>query len=608
MAYRPSGQETGGGLAPLLSRPAPAMLPYWLVVAATLLVVSRPASPVYLTGENDDVMRLVEVRDLLGGQGWFDLMQYRLGLAEGTPMHWSRLIDLPIAALIRFLSLFLRQGDAELLAATLWPVLLMPLLLLPLAIAASRIGGVAAMHVALGLGALFLFTCVRFAPGSLDHHNVQLVLATWLAALLTDPQKRVRSYIAAGLAASLALAVGAETTPLVAVACGCVALQWVWHGAAFAGSARAFGLSLTLSVSAAFFATVPPRDYGVVTCDNLSLGFYALSALGGSALFLLASLRPASRPLRFGMIGLTGTLLLLAARLIAPQCLGDPLASLDPMLTELWLRGVTEARSFTAVAAAEPEMVGGFYAAGLFAMAVCLFRSLRGEEVEFHLVLLALVGTSWLVALLQVRGAFFANLLSILPLSLLIADLRRHSATDSENAALAIGYLGTMLASVPVLWALGGVAAVHGWQQAMDASVMTFAGAPAAEGGECGNPADMAALNALPPGTVAAPSNSGAEILAATGHRVLSAPYHRDQKGMLTELHIGLSVAADAWAFLKGAGVTAVAFCPTDPQTEALIRLKPDGFYADLARGAVPAYLEAIGGGEGFWLYRVKPD
>ena len=30
-------------------------------------------------GDNDSLMRLVEVRDLVAGQGWFDLHQYRMG-------------------------------------------------------------------------------------------------------------------------------------------------------------------------------------------------------------------------------------------------------------------------------------------------------------------------------------------------------------------------------------------------------------------------------------------------------------------------------------------------------------------------------------------------
>ncbi|TJX25432.1 MAG: GtrA family protein, partial [Mesorhizobium sp.] len=41
-------------------------------------------------GDNDSLLQLVEVRDLLAGQGWFDLHQYRMGLEGGFVMHWSR--------------------------------------------------------------------------------------------------------------------------------------------------------------------------------------------------------------------------------------------------------------------------------------------------------------------------------------------------------------------------------------------------------------------------------------------------------------------------------------------------------------------------------------
>ncbi len=51
-------------------------------------------------GDNDNLMRLAEVRDLLSGQGWFDLHQYRMGVEGGTVMHWSRLVDAPLAAII----------------------------------------------------------------------------------------------------------------------------------------------------------------------------------------------------------------------------------------------------------------------------------------------------------------------------------------------------------------------------------------------------------------------------------------------------------------------------------------------------------------------------
>ena len=69
---------------------------YSLLTIALLLALSLPFATDYVGVDNDDRMRLVVVRDLLAGQSWFDTTQYRLGLAGGTLMHWSRFVDLPI--------------------------------------------------------------------------------------------------------------------------------------------------------------------------------------------------------------------------------------------------------------------------------------------------------------------------------------------------------------------------------------------------------------------------------------------------------------------------------------------------------------------------------
>jgi hypothetical protein len=78
---------------------------------------------------------------------------------------------------------------------------------------------------------------------------------------------------------------------------------------------------------------------------------------------------------------------------------------------------------------------------------------------------------------------------------------------------------------------------------------------------------------------------------------------------MLTELHIGLATPADAQAFLRGAGVTVLAYCKSDPQTQTMMGMKKDSLYAALGRGEVPAYLQPIGGGEvdGFRFFGVRP-
>ena len=41
-----------------------------------------------------------QVRDWMAGQSWFDVVQHRLNPPLGVDMHWSRLVDAPIAAIM----------------------------------------------------------------------------------------------------------------------------------------------------------------------------------------------------------------------------------------------------------------------------------------------------------------------------------------------------------------------------------------------------------------------------------------------------------------------------------------------------------------------------
>ncbi|PDT04003.1 hypothetical protein CO666_12760 [Rhizobium chutanense] len=577
-----------GKVSALLTRLWPTVIAYSVIFAAVILVAKFYRATDYVGPDNDDGMRLVEVRDLLAGQSWFDLMQYRLGIDGGTLMHWSRLIDLPIASLIRLFGLFAPPETAEALALAVWPLSLILPAMLAMAVAGRRIGGVAGMHISLVLTGLAIYTGSRFAPGAIDHHNAQLALVATMVAMLLDPERRGWNYAVAGIAAAIAIAIGAETTPFVAAVCLTVALLWAWEGENVAVAARSFGLALAIAISILFVATVPPRLYSMVTCDNLSLGYYSLAAIGGGLLLFSAVFASRlRRPMRFAVLAVVGAGVLGSAVVIAPQCLSNPLAGLDPMLVELWLRNVTEAQSIFGLARTDSFSVGAFYAAGLFGIAVCIFRIIRRDRTQIHLILFVLLATSWAIALVQVRGSTFSNLLSILPLALLIIDVRRISNDDNENVAAAFVYVVTVLASVPAAWAVGGGLV----SRQVENDVQKQA---AAKEHSCKSKAALAPLAGLPAGLIAAPSEMGVPILRFTENRVLSAPYHRNQGGMLTELHIGLAEPQEAEAFLKGAGVTMLAFCQDDPQTRQLAQLKPDGLYAELGKGNIPPYLEPL--------------
>ncbi|MDI7864549.1 hypothetical protein MRS76_21675 [Rhizobiaceae bacterium n13] len=596
-------RTVGASAGPLYARLLPMALCYAIAVIAALVVVNVPGATDYVGADNDDVMRLVTVRDLLAGQSWFDLTQYRLGLAGGTLMHWSRLIDLPIAALVSLFRLYLEGTQAEAAALLVWPLLLVIPLFVAMGLAGRRMGGTAVMHVSLGLTAIFVLTTNRFLPGAIDHHNVQLVLVACIAAMLIDTAGAKANFAIAGLMVALAIAIGAETTPFVAIVALVVAVRWAWHGAAFAPAARAFSLALAGAITAAFVTTVPPHLYAMVTCDSLSIGFYGLATIGSG--LLLASTYvgvPLGRQARFGILAGNAVVIAASARILAPQCLGNPLGNLDPLLISLWLDHVTEARSFLAMVRIDQGAVGGYYAAGVLAIAVCVFRIVRRDDVERHAILLSLITVSFLVALVQVRGAAFANLLSILPLSLLIIDLRRIAHADPDDMGAGAVYFLMVIISVPAVWALGGSLASSGATGLFERARETHL----ASRGECESRAALAPLAALPKSVVAAPSELGVHLLRYTPHRVLSAPYHRNEGGMLTELHIGLAKPEEAAAFLRGAEVGYLAFCPDDPQTKIVAKTKADGLYAALKQGRVPIYLEPLPGGEtGLQLYKV---
>ena len=98
-------------------------------IAATLAVLAIAAAsgfrPLAGNADNDSTLRLVEVRDLIAGQGWFDLHQYRMGLDDGLLMHWSRLVDAPIAAIVLAVrALTGSQAAGETAALIIWPFIL----------------------------------------------------------------------------------------------------------------------------------------------------------------------------------------------------------------------------------------------------------------------------------------------------------------------------------------------------------------------------------------------------------------------------------------------------------------------------------------------------
>ncbi|AZN69914.1 hypothetical protein D5400_00305 [Georhizobium profundi] len=569
------------------------------VMAFAVLVARRFDDGDYVGADNDDVMRLVQVRDLLAGQGWFDFTQYRLGLEAGTDMHWSRLVDLPIANLITLFQAIAPGATGEALALAAWPALLLLALLSALALS-FRSEGPHAVVAVLFLGAMYTVGINRFSPGAIDHHNVQLVLLAAMAGGLLRREPSRAAFAVAGAAGALALSIGAETMPIVAAACLAVAFVWLALGERARPGIEGFTLAFVATLTATFLATVPPGARMVAYCDAYSAGFYLPGVVGAGALFAAAALGRQQRlPGRFMMLAGVGALAGAAALAFAPQCFANPLAGLDPMLRELWLEKVTEAQSLLDLARSTPEALVSNYLLSLAALALCLYAAWTGNRCRQALTLALLLATALLVASIQVRGAVFGNLFAIFAFVPVVAALRARMHVEPGNWRRALAFCAAVIVLTPTSWAIAG-------HLAFSEETANAADAPSPTARSCQTAEALAPLRGLAPTTVSSVSNLGASILRFTGHRVLSAPYHRNQGGMLTQLHLAMEPPESARAFMQGAGVGILVYCPGDPETRMLARRAPDGLYAEIGEGRVPTYLERVPSVGDISIFRVR--
>jgi hypothetical protein len=292
----------------------------WAMISALLLVTNMSAMFAHRFPDPDDTLRLIEVRDLLAGQGWFDLTQHRVDAVHGgVPMHWSRLVDMPIAAVIILLRGLIGQGAAEMAALIVVPLLTFACALLLTGRIAWRLIGEEAAGFACLAMALSVPLVQQLRPMRIDHHGWQIVCLLVAVNGLMARSPRWGGWIT-GVALATWLAISIEGLPLTAALCGVAALRWLrdrhdaqWFVATMQG--------LALGSVALFLATRGLRAVGE-HCDAISpahLAGFGVAALAATGLSRLEPLPRGAFVLGLGLIAGAGIAVLLS---LAPQCAG----------------------------------------------------------------------------------------------------------------------------------------------------------------------------------------------------------------------------------------------------------------------------------------------
>ena len=583
----------------------------WAVVLLCLAIALALAVPTLRTGvfdamSTDDAMRLVEVRDLLAGQSWFDLTQHRLDPPQGSLMHWSRLIDAPIAMLILMLRPLLGVAAAEQAALVLWPTLLLAAALALVAATAARMAGATGRNdvrlAAMISAALAAPALIHFRAGAIDHHNAQMVLLLCFLFFTAGIETSVRAAALAALSATLSLAIGLEMLPAIAAGCIAVFGLLIWRGSAVASRTTAFGATLIGSSVLLALLLLPPQSWTAPVYDAFGGPVLLLMAGGGACLIVVGAVaaRWPGLSARLAAAAATGSLLLAVFFATYPDAIASPYAAVDPLVATLWLNRVFETMSIHMLFLLEPERIVGLYAPlAMTAILAGVVAWRAAPDLRFRWMLgMSVLAALFAVSLWQMRGAAAA---AIVAAPLFVASLAMLWPDCATRRLL----LAVVLLS-PTVLAAGGQAV----RPVLDAiNPPTRIIAKQNDVSTCRAVSGLAPLSNIPRGRVIAPIDLGPGILVATPHSVFAAPYHRNNDGNLAMIKAMMAAPDAAHRLLKERQVDYVVLCRGSLELLELTDIAPDGLAARLGRGEVPDFLQPVelGPANNLTAWRVLP-
>ncbi len=533
-------------------------------------------------GDTDDNMRMMQVRGLLHGQGWFDLRQHRL---IGSNIHWSRLVDLPIAGLIMMLSPFIGGAAAERWAVGIAPLLPYLLLLFSVSLTIRRLIDPRAYWLAfVPLFFIAASTNGMFMPERIDHHGWQLAFLATSMAAIADP-KRLRGGITLGITTALSLVIGLEMLIYLALAAAAMTLFWV---ADANERARLGGYAIMLAGGTAlgFLLFVSYANRGPV-CDALSPVWLSDALLGGALLFGLAWLSPGDWRARLGLAFVAGLIVAGFHALTWPHCL-QRLEGVSPEVNRLWLSHVREARPVYKHGLEVAIWTLALPLTGLVGWGVLAWWRRRDPELLRRVLAAALPGVAATLLLFwQVRTAPAAQMLAVTGAVALIW-LFVPPLWNSRLAWLrVVGVVAVVIVGTGVAVQLG--------MRLFPVEKRTKAGIAIDRANAlCNSMWGFRTVALQPKGRVFTFVDLAPRLITVTHHDSITGPYHRNGQQIADVMNAFRGSADQAHTLMWKYGSDYLLTCPKSSTTTIFMSEAPGGFYAQLEKGEVPKWLRPV--------------
>jgi hypothetical protein len=561
------------------------VLVLWLGLCAWFIYQKWNDIRFFGLGDTDDNMRIMQVRALLHGQDWYDLRQYRMNPPWGANIHWSRLVDLPIAGLILGLRPFLGGPGAERWAVAVAPLLPYLLLLFSLALTARRL-----IHpLAWPLAILAIFfagsTNGMFMPERIDHHGWQLALLALSIASIADPD-RLRGGLLLGISTALSLAIGLEMIVYLAIAGVAMVLFWV-ADAKEAERLRAYALSMTAGVALGFllFASYDNRR---AVCDVLSPVYLSDALLGGALMYGLAWLSPADWKRRLGLAVIAGGIIAGFHASLWPECLQKP-EHISAQAQELWMSHVKEARPVYRHGWRIAALIVALPITSAIGWTLLAWMRRRDSELLRRILAAAIPGiTASLLLLWQTRTGPAAQMMAAVGAAALVWFLVPLFWHSKYAPARVLGVFVVILAGA-------GAVVPFALNFVPEDKPTNYERAIGRANAGCTSLWGLRPIALQPKGLVFTFVDLGPRLITLTHHDTITGPYHRNWIQIVDVMNAWRGSAEQAHQIIVGKYHSDyVLSCPKSSTTTIFMSEAPKGFYGQLERGQVPKWLQPV--------------
>ncbi|KAB0463753.1 hypothetical protein [Vibrio kanaloae] len=486
---------------------------FWLVCATVIFFNKWESVSALNLNDNDDYMRFVQFQEWMTTGRWYLEPMTDFNADDGLIIHWSRFPDLMLS-LVAFPLLFLVDDNlAYAISISVVPLFYLLLYVLACFYLCEHYFGRKYRFISM-MFSVSSPTIIHFLPGAIDHHNIQLILASLFLSItpikIIDLKQSWRVYIQSFFL-SLSLWTGMDNILLFMVFFIFYTVYCCFFCREWFGYVSKLYATCSFLVACALLLNRPYDEFFVFKYDEISFILIILFVSGWVFVNVYNRLTNQRKSFiqRFSLFVILGLMCLLPVVILYPSLTSALFIDYPPILKLYWLDQVAEAKSIARYITSH-----GFFSIENYALLVIpatlypLFKYKNDHCTILYLIFMFNLALAifWQIRVMRLCFVLAAPLQAYVVLQL--ADYIRSSIIKAT-----VIFSGAPLAVAVVILTLS---PTEGITTTLD------------EEEESLNIYSVLKNNDISSKTILSGIETGAPVLAKTNNRIIAAPYHRN--------------------------------------------------------------------------------